>query len=337
MSTKPNPWLALLACRARSGTAEHLLFLTPSNKMLGSADVLPAALRCSWCRIDAWCSVSARAETIAQLRRLPGQPIQLCHGANGRAAVTAARSHLAPHRVPWLALLPASIPMGLSACTPWGFLQALSSLFFPGSLSCFLHPGGFSRPLDHSGLSFRRPSLPWVPLAGVSALDPFYSVSLQHPLARSPQFSSVLCQTVMPCQCIHRSMVWDYSDASISPAYLVALSSLAFVIVPLVWFRVLGRERGSRHWCGLDFAASDYRGLVLMAQTSLPSCHPAAGLAVVPCVWAGWCMGWGRATARSLLTVVFPSPSLGTILKVWIPYERRNKILVKTLTLGFGF
>lgn len=132
-------------------------------------------------------------------------------------------------------------------------------------------------------------------------------------------------------------MVWDYSDASISPAYLLVLSSLAFVIVPLVWFWVLGRERGSRQWRGLDFAASVYRGLVLMAQTSLPSCHPAAGLAVVPCVWAGWCMGWGRATARSLLTVVFPSPSLGTIMKVWIPYERRNTILVKTLTLGFGF
>lgn len=176
MSTKPNPWLALPACPARSGTAEHLLFLTPSNKISGSAGVLPAALRCSWYRTDAWCSVSARAETIAQLGRLPAQPIQLCHGANGGAAVMAVGSHLAPCRLPWVVLPPTSIPAGLSPCTPQGFLQALPSLFFPGTLSCFLHPGGFSRPLDHSGPSFRSLSLPWVPLAGVFTLDPFYSV-----------------------------------------------------------------------------------------------------------------------------------------------------------------
>ena len=195
MSTKPNPWLALPACPARSGTAEHLLFLPPSNKISGSAGILPAAPRCSWCRTNAWCSVSAWAETIAQLGRLPGQPIQPCHGANGRAAVTAAGSHLTPHCVLRVTLPPTSIPTGLSPCTPRGFLQALSSLSFPGALLCFLHPGGFSRPLDHGGLSFRSLSPPSVPLARVSALDPFYSVSLQHPLARSPQFNSMLCQT----------------------------------------------------------------------------------------------------------------------------------------------
>lgn len=85
-----------------------------------------------------------------------------------------------------------------------------------------------------------------VPLAGVFAFDPFYSATLQHPLARSPQFSSTLCQTVMPRQCTHRSMIQGYPDASISPAYPVAPSSLALVFVPLVWFRMLGRERGSR-------------------------------------------------------------------------------------------
>lgn len=64
--------LVLPACPARSGTAEHLLFPTPGNTMSGSAGVLPAPLWCSWCGTDAGCSVSARAETTAQLGRLPG-------------------------------------------------------------------------------------------------------------------------------------------------------------------------------------------------------------------------------------------------------------------------
>lgn len=127
-STKPSPWLALPACPARSGTAEHLFFPPRSNKVSSSAGFLAAAPRCSRCRTDAQCSAGARAGTIAQL---PGQPSQLCHGANSGAAVTAAGSHPAPRREPLVTRPPTSIPAGLSPCTPGAF----SRLCHPSS-SC---------------------------------------------------------------------------------------------------------------------------------------------------------------------------------------------------------
>lgn len=184
MSTKPNPWLALPACRARSGTAEHLLFLTPSNKMLGSADVLQEL------RGAPGAESMPGALSVPGLRLLPS--FTGSQGSQSNCATELTAGLQSPRTSPCaLARIAASLhPRGAQSLHTLG----LSSLFFPGSLSCFLHPGGFSRPLDHSGLSFRHPSLPWVPLAGASALDPFYSVSLQHPLARSPQFSSTLCQ-----------------------------------------------------------------------------------------------------------------------------------------------
>ena len=98
------------------------------------------------------------------------------------------------------------------------------------------------------------------------------------------------CVRLMPCQCIHRSTVRGYSDASISPAYLVAPSSLALVIVPLVWLRMLGRERGSRrcaHWTLLLVITGDW------CSWLKPVC-PAAILLL------GWpqCHARGQAGAR---------------------------------------
>lgn len=75
------------------------------------------------------------AETISHPGRLPGQVIQMCCEADSRVLVLALGSHLTPHCVPQFTPLPLSIPTGLSLCTPQGFLQALSFLFFPGTLS----------------------------------------------------------------------------------------------------------------------------------------------------------------------------------------------------------
>lgn len=151
------------------------------------------------------------------------------------------------------------------------------------------------------------------------------SVSGVSPPARSPRFSSTPCQAVMPCQRIHGSTLGGGCPAaSISPAHPAAPPSLALVTVLPACFGVLGREQAA---CGRDFAACGCRGLVLVAQTSLPSCHPAAGLAGA---WDGAeppCPG-----------IPFALPCMST--KVWLPDGRkRNKILAKTLTwdllLGF--
>lgn len=85
------------------------------------------------------------ALSVPRLRPLAAD--QPCHGANGGAAAMAAGSHLAPHRVPRLALVPTSIPMGLRPCAPWGFLQALipflpwCSILFPTPCKFFMSTG----------------------------------------------------------------------------------------------------------------------------------------------------------------------------------------------------